>query len=269
MKTQKRFLISVICLVFGFIATISLAQQAQDDFPAGDAGAGANLVVTSVSGPVTALHNQKISVTYKVKNQGAVASGSYQVALYLSTDNKIDPATDRLLGNVTVSTGLGPGLSKQTTSKVLVPINGLSGKYYYGAVVASSKKASLKQLYLVRYSPDNNDTVTHHKTGLIWQAVDDGQLRNWADANQYCADLALGGYDDWRLPRVDELQTIVDYSRSYPAIDSVFAPCISSAYWTSSTVVGSAVVLWYVEFAQGVGNGAAGQAYSRCVRGGP
>ena len=107
MKRQKSFLIAFICLVFGFIATISLAQQAQDDFSVEDVGAGAKLVVTSVSGPATAIHNQTISVTYTVKNQGTVASGSYKVGLYLSTDKKIDPAADRLLEKCDVFHGIG------------------------------------------------------------------------------------------------------------------------------------------------------------------
>ncbi len=271
MQTQKSFLIAVICLVFGFIATISPAQQTPDDLVAVAVGAGANLVVTSVSGPATALHNRKVSVTYKVKNQGDAVSGSYQVALYLSTGNKIDPASDRLLGNVTVATGLEPGLSKQTTSKVLVPMNGLSGKYYYGAVVASSKKASSKQVYLARYSlADDNDTVTDHKTGLIWQRADDGLTRVWADASPYCADLVLGGKADWRLPSIDELETIISYSRNDPAIDPVFE-CRSYYYWSSSTSVDFPDYAWLV----GSGRGHVGAHnktdyyYVRCVRGGP
>ncbi len=271
MRAQKSFLFAVSCLFLVSIAAISPAQQTLDDLVAIHVGAGANLVVTSVAGPVTALHNQKISVTYTVKNQGDAVSGSYQVGLYLSRDNKIDPATDRLLGNVTVSTGLEPGLSQKTTSKVLVPIDGLSGKYYYGAVVASSKKASSKQVYLVRYSPNNDDTVTDHKTGFTWQTADYGPLGSWADANQYCVDLVLGGYDDWRLPRLDELQTIVDYSRSHPAIDPVFAVDPTPGYWTSTTIVGYPDHAWYMEFSQGLVGGApkAGAGgYVRCVRGG-
>ena len=57
MRARKSFLIAVICLFLGFIATFLPAQQAQDEFPGGDVGAGANLVVTSVSGPATAILN--------------------------------------------------------------------------------------------------------------------------------------------------------------------------------------------------------------------
>jgi hypothetical protein len=96
MRVHEGFLIAVICLFLGFIATISLAQKAQDQFPIVDAGAGVDLVVTSVSGPATAIHNQTISVTYKVKNQGTVALGAYNMGLYLSIDKTIDPAEDRL-----------------------------------------------------------------------------------------------------------------------------------------------------------------------------
>ena len=192
MKTQKGFLIAVICLVLGLFAPISLAQQGQGEFSAEDLSAAANLVVTAVSGPAQAYLNQTISVTFTVKNQGDAASGAYQVGLYLSKDKTINPATDRLLGKVAYAAGLAPGNSKKGTPKVLIPINGLSGKYYLGATVASSKKASLKQVSILRYALDDNDTVIDHKTGLMWQRTDDGQKRNWTDAGQYCVDLVLG-----------------------------------------------------------------------------
>jgi hypothetical protein len=272
MRVQKISLIAVACLVFGLTATILVAQQAHDDFSAGEVGAAAKLVVTSVSGPTEAIHNQTILVTYTVKNQGAVASGAYQVGLYLSRDKTIDPATARLLKNVTFFTGLAPGVSKKKTTKVLIPTNGLSGKYYYGAVVASSKKASSKQVSLVRYSlMDDNDTVKDHKTGLIWQQADDGIKRNWADAKKYCADLVLGGSADWRFPRVDELETIVDYSRNLPAIDPVF-DSRSYFYWSGSTYAWPPNFAWYVTFAVGWVYEPEAKTHDycvRCVRGGP
>jgi hypothetical protein len=274
MRARKSFLIAVICLVLGFIATVSLAQQAPDVFLPEELGAGAKLVVTSVSGPATAFLKQSISVTYNVKNQGTEASGAYQVGLYLSQDKTISPASDRLLKNVTFSTGLAPGVSKKTTTKVSVPVNGLSGKYYYCAIVGTSKKASSKQVSIVRYSlADDKDTVKDHKTGLIWQQADDGVLRDWADAKKYCKDLILGGHSDWRLPRVDELETIADFSRVSPAIDPVFEGR-SCNYWSSSTAVDSPDYAWVVGFSGG-NVYAYNKTYShdddrvRCVRSGP
>jgi hypothetical protein len=271
MRPQNSLLIAVICLLLGFNATISLAQQAPDGFPPGEGGARANLVVTSVSGPTTAIHNQTISVTYKVKNQGRVTSGAYRVDLFLSTDNTINPAADRLLKNVTFSKGLAPGVSKRTTSKVLVPLNGLSGTYYYGAVVGTSKKASSKQVSLVRYSlADDSATVTDHKTGLVWEMAVNGGVRTWAAAEQYCADLVLGGKSDWRLPSIDELETIVDYSRTEPAIDPLFQ-CRSDYYWSDSTFGDNLASAWGVSFDFGFSYAyTRGTAlYVRCVRGGP
>jgi hypothetical protein len=273
MRAQTSYLIAVICLVLGFSATISLAQQAQDEFPTREISAGANLVVTSISGPVKAILNQTISVTCNVKNQGTEASGAYQVDLYLSTNNTIDPATDRLLKTVTVANGLLPGISKKIITKVVVPnyhVNGLSGNYYYGAVVANSKRASSKQVSIIRFSlTDNNETVTDHKTSLVWQQADEGQTRNWADANQYCADLVLGGKADWRLSSIEELQTIVDYSRHDQAIDSLF-DCLSFYYWSSSTHVSYPNAAWFVIFGFGRVDWADKTFTSRvrCVRGG-
>jgi hypothetical protein len=65
---------------------------------------------------------------------------------------------------------------------------------------------------------------------LIWSKADSGQGMNWQDALAWVqrknAEKYLG-HDDWRLPSVKELQSIVDYTRSpdtthSPAIDPIF-----------------------------------------------
>ena len=47
-------------------------------------------------------------------------------------------------------------------------------------------------------------------TGLIWQKKDNGFDVNWDFAKETCADLDLGGHTDWRLPSIDELESIYD-----------------------------------------------------------
>ena len=78
---------------------------------------------------------------------------------------------------------------------------------------------------------DNGDgTITDRATGLMWSKADSGQGMNWQDALAWVqkknAEKFLG-HDDWRLPSVKELQSIVDYTRSpdtthSPAIDPIF-----------------------------------------------
>jgi hypothetical protein len=233
--------------------------------------AGADLVITSIKGPTKAFLNQTISITYEVENQGDADSGAYQVGLYLSKDTTIDPAQDRLLKEVAFAGGLPAGETRKRTTKVTVPLGGLSGQHYIGGVVGSSSIASAKKISIKRFEADAvNDTVTDHKTGLMWQRTDDNTGRTVSKAKTYCNNLVLGIYDDWRLPRVDELLTIADYIRYQPAINPAFN-CASHNYWSSSIGAGNAEVGWFVAF----GTGAAYWAdlnsfnYVRCVRGGP
>ncbi len=82
--------------------------------------------------------------------------------------------------------------------------------------------------YGINIFEDNNDgTISDQATGLMWQTADDGVARDWEEALAYAEALELGGYSDWRLPNIKELQSIVDYTRSpqttnSAAIDTLF-----------------------------------------------
>lgn len=85
---------------------------------------------------------------------------------------------------------------------------------------------------------DNKDgTISDNFSQLQWQKSDDGISRNWQQALQYCQDLKLGGFEDWRLPNVKELQSIVDYSKSSPALNTDFFKISDpkSWFWSSTT----------------------------------
>ena len=50
-------------------------------------------------------------------------------------------------------------------------------------------------------------------TGLMWAGKDNfGKDLDWRQAAQYCIDLQLAGYADWRLPAIGELERIYDRS---------------------------------------------------------
>lgn len=74
---------------------------------------------------------------------------------------------------------------------------------------------------------DNNDTLSIKKA----YNADDGDT-----AINYCKNLSLGGYNDWRLPTKQEMETVMD-EKLYPHIAQAFKykdSIIGGAYWTST-----------------------------------
>lgn len=45
-------------------------------------------------------------------------------------------------------------------------------------------------------------------TRLMWTAADNGSGLTWRQAARYCRQLTLGGFKDWSLPSIDDLQSI-------------------------------------------------------------
>jgi hypothetical protein len=85
---------------------------------------------------------------------------------------------------------------------------------------------------------------------------------------KYCAALRLDGKTDWRLPKLDELKTLVVATNS-PAFDkAVFPEAVLSIYW-SVQKLGEKIVA--VDFSnRGMVNdhiGPDGPQAFRCVRG--
>ena len=87
---------------------------------------------------------------------------------------------------------------------------------------------------------DNGDgTVTDLLTGLMWKRDESGQL-GLEDALRYCDELRLGGYDDWRMPNIRELATLIDlnYTDGVWFHKNLFPDTITKPlgfYWSSST----------------------------------
>lgn len=47
------------------------------------------------------------------------------------------------------------------------------------------------------------------RSGLLWATEDNGRDIGWHRAETYCQSLALAGYDDWTLPSLEELETLL------------------------------------------------------------
>jgi hypothetical protein len=119
---------------------------------------------------------------------------------------------------------------------------------------------------LPRFVDNGDGTVTDKRTGLMWQKDTDATKRKWIDARSYCESLALAQHSNWRMPSYAELESILDETRSNPAIDPVFE-AMSDWYWSSSAFTSSGTA-WIVGFNIG-GAGSGGvdvPGYVRAVR---
>lgn len=87
---------------------------------------------------------------------------------------------------------------------------------------------------------DNGDgTVSDMVTGLMWKKEESGQL-GFKEALQYCNNLHLAGHDDWRLPNIREIATLLDINYTDKTwYHKEFFPNVITTplgfYWSSST----------------------------------
>jgi hypothetical protein len=106
--------------------------------------------------------------------------------------------------------------------------------------------------------------VKDNATGLIWEAkTDDGGIQDkdnimtWADAAGGYIDLLntdnFGGYSDWRLPAIQELDAIVKLATYNPAINlNYFSNTMTDyAYWSSTTLAENESIAWLLYFYDG------------------
>jgi len=153
---------------------------------------------------------------------------------------------------------------------------------------------------------DNLDgTICDHETGLMWEKKEDAgdltpdldnphdveNIYTWSTtgtapdgavftdflarlngevAGQSSPTEQLGGYSDWRLPTLAELQTILDCSHGRGCIDPIFGPTALEHYWSSTSYADDPSAVWSVFFNIGtiIDRHKSSSNYVRAVRGG-
>ena len=84
------------------------------------------------------------------------------------------------------------------------------------------------------------ETALDTGTGLMWPRVftfGTDEFYSFDEAPAHCAGLVLGGFTDWRVPSIKELQTLVFEGKNNPALDPIAFPSATSEaydYWSSN-----------------------------------
>jgi len=127
------------------------------------------------------------------------------------------------------------------------------------------------------YNRSTTGVVTDNVTGLEWQDdySDNGMIiksATWQSALEYCNSLNLDGVG-WRLPRVKELQTILELEQSSSSTNLIFQFVLTTYpkyyYWSENTLVNDTNMAWAVSFKYGGDTSYKGKSNNlgvRCVR---
>ena len=147
-------------------------------------------------------------------------------------------------------------------------------------------------------SPTSGTPCYDPESEITWSAKSADQM-TWDDAVSYCENLEEYGYDDWRMPNIDELRTVVrncegsqtggacqvsdpdhlsssdwsgscacDYIENNNGYYSKLGDDDSVYLWSSSTISDDTDLAWCVNFENGYvnGYGKSDNSYVRCVR---
>lgn len=102
-----------------------------------------------------------------------------------------------------------------------------------------------------RMVDNGDDTVTDTAVGLMWQQTTAPGKYSWQNALSYAEGSEIAGYHDWRLPNINELKTLVDFTRDDPAIDPIAFLGTASWYWSSTTLAINTHSAWMVFLSHG------------------
>lgn len=149
---------------------------------------------------------------------------------------------------------------------VTVPDTGQTGNY----TSTFGEDSDYNTTSQLSYTDNGDGTIEDEITGLTW--VKDpsivatiGGTHTWVNAVANCTGLTYAARDDWRLPNIKELWSIVHYQNTPRTIAPVFncTDSLPRRYWSSTTNSGQTLA---IDFTTGQCSGWINPSYIRPVR---
>jgi TolB-like protein len=216
--------------------------------------------------------------------------------------NDNDLAADVYLDGTRI--GSAPGTFRVVIGQHEVEVRAPNGKWTGTVEVAEKQTIEIAaEIHLMK--ADTQITTSEfffvdESSELMWQSKPTGGKMTWSEAKSHCSRLKLGEHDDWQLPTISQLRTLIRDCTSTAANGSCSAgkqmrkinlaqcrgcpkkkgpgpeglyweipqaePCCR--YWSSSSNTVGGTYSWGVDFANAkvFGRGAEAKYFARCVR---
>ena len=172
-------------------------------------------------------------------------------------------------GTIAGDTALAPGNIRSGTS-----IFGVPGSFVQAAVPRTGQTVAYRTRDdgnlqrgvappVFRFIDNNDGTVTDLVTNLMWvknphalSGNSSSLERTWQNGMDFSNGVAISnfaGYNDWRMPNVRELHSLVDYGLQSLALPSghPFINVQSALYWSSTTSAMNTMAAWAVRLTDG------------------
>lgn len=118
-----------------------------------------------------------------------------------------------------------------------------------------------------RFIENGDGTVTDTVTKLTWKRCSEGLsgelcekgeplVYTWQEAIKVAAESRFNGKNDWRLPDIKELNSIIERQCTMPAINEIVFPATPTmSFWSSTPYAGNPAFAWNVYFPYGISDG--------------
>lgn len=134
-----------------------------------------------------------------------------------------------------------------------------------------------------RFTINTDGTVSDSDTGLMWQRCSYSQTYNaenelcegstpsitWQEALRGAKNDTTADYDDWQVPNIKELASILEHSCTEPSInEEVFLGTELQNYWSNTSGVSTMSSAWVYQFDSGLNSlhAKTSNVYLRLVR---